>query len=319
MAKKTAQDDAARDELFNEDEDEDEQEGLEESSEPVEDGEEIDVDPAPSRREKRRGRFEDRIAQGVETKLQGILDARLASLEQLVRGAGRGQDDQGERRQGGGQGQGPSIEQINAALSKKYDDEELLERAWSARLRETNGAMPEEERRDFRKKAKAISEEQQELVQMRTMVNMGISRQQQQDPGTAQREAIRAQVQTRHNDVMTHQQSKAMIQYAEGHYRQQLALGKTDSMELNDEAMDAARVQFGMQPKYTNQRPNPSTATKARLGGTGSTGGGSSGGSKTQIKVTKALREMAKVAFPDIKDERKRLEHYAKLMKDRDK
>ena len=279
-------------------------------------GDEIEVEEKPaSRKERRRSRIVDIAAQEAERRMEAMLDARLSKLEGFIQGAGgrRGEtvDDAPAPR-----GDGPTIEQVNAALKQRYDMQDQLEEAWSAEIKA--GTLTDEKRKDYKARARKITEEQTELQTARAAIAMGLNRRG-VDPAEMQQEAIRAQSQARHADIFAHKNKQALVMYAQGYYAQQQALGKADSQDLQDEAMDAAREKFGLQPKFrsSSDRPAPTRHQRSQLSGASSGGGGRGGDNseRTTVKVTRELRAMADAAFPHIKDPTERIKHYARLNK----
>jgi hypothetical protein len=156
---------------------------------------------------------------------------------------------------------------------------------------------------------------------VKTAVRMGLGPQRQIDPQEMHMQAIRAQSQARHSDIHTHQKSQTLISWAQGYYDQKIAEGSHGGQDLQDEAFDAARVKFGMSPRYRKGAPPPTRTTKSKLAGTSASSGGSGGdgGGRKTLTVTKEVRRMAAAAMGHIKDERTRLQEYAKLMKSKGK
>lgn len=296
------------DDLFGDDDSEESGSEVEteEFSEPLQDNEVIEID-APSRKERRRSRHTEHVANEVETRLRSAFDARLGSIEQMLR---QGNGNQQQREQANG-GANPQMELIEKKLQDVYSKTDNLTIAWQSKLKDGYTA---EEQAKFTKQARELQEEREELVAVRTAVKMGLTNRQQQDPIDVQREVIKQNYRARHNDVLEHPKADVMQKYAQGYFDMRMAEGTQGSQELQDEAMDAARAKFGLAPKYGRTAPPPSREAKARMGGTSSSGNGSGSGRK-QVVVTKAMRDMAAVAFPHIKDERKRIEHYVSLNK----
>lgn len=304
MPKNKLQQDAEN-ELFDESDSEGEPEGVDddEGSEPIEEGETIEVESRSSRKDRRRDRFRDMAGVG---ELEERLNQRLAGLEQLLT---RQQPQQQQPQQQSGPP--PQIERINHALKELYEQQDTLTSAWSAKVQ--TGASAEEIS-GFTKKARALQEKREELVAMRVAVQMGVGRQQHvPDAREMQQEIIRQQTRTRHSDIFGHTDSDRILRWTQGYFDQRVAEGAVDSQELQDEAMEAARSKFGLNSRHQRTRPAPSRSEKARLGGTG--GGSGRQPERQQVVVTKEMRKMAQMAFGHIKDERKRLEHYVALQK----
>jgi hypothetical protein len=309
----------AVDEMFGDDEElessqdeggEDEGEELE-LQDTVEVGDEIEIDDKPTRRDRRRGRVVEMAVEEATRAMSAQFEQRLAEMRGMLEGA------LPQRQQGGGAPPPDQrIEQLNAAIAQRKQQYRAIEEAWSAKI--ANNSLTAEERKSYREQAEQLQEEQAELIAARAAVKMGLGNQPRgMSPEDVQQHAYRAFAQQRHSDVMGHQHKDAMLSYADSYFKVAVAKGKQPSQELQDEAMDAAREQFGMGAKFRSgdrhQRPAPTAKDRARMSSAGS-GGGSAGG-KTRVKVTKALVDMAETAFGHIKDPRKRIEHAARLMK----
>lgn len=311
MAGKKRKDPAesAADELLSEDtdvsvEETDEDDGQEPEAraEPIKDGDDVHVEPREHRRERRQNRLQERILSAVEERL----GSRLASLEQAVR-----QPPQGAQPAPNGQPSKDELgEQIETRLQDTYKRQDQLSRTFAARQKA--GDLSETEYQQMVSDGRKLNEEAAQLIAARTIRQLGVGRG--PDPAQVQREAVAAMTRARHADVYSHSQADYMLQYADGHFHQAIARARAQGREVNmeelrDDAIDAAREQFGLTPRHRrHHRPGP--AERARFTGAPTSGGTGSQGQKT-VKVTKDIRTMADAAFPHIKDPNKRVEHWA--------
>lgn len=130
----------------------------------------------------------------------------------------------------------------------------------------------------------------------------------------AGQEVMRTAIRTRHEDVY---QKPQAVAYAEGEFRKLRAMGKPDSAETLDVAMNAARRAFGL-----SKEPPPSEAQKARFAGS-PRGQGAPGKEPGVVRMTPELRRMANAKYSHVKDEEQRYKLWANregkmLLEDKD-
>lgn len=115
-------------------------------------------------------------------------------------------------------------------------------------------------------------------------------------------DVMRAAIRARHQDVYSN--PKAVL-YAEGEFRKLRALGKADSRDTLDEAMNSARRAFRM-----GGQPEPSASQRSKFAGAPR---GYGGGEREPgvVKMTAELRRMANAKYSHIKDEEKRYKLWA--------
>lgn len=306
-ARKSKQDRAADDILDDDDESpsvevDDDGEGDDDADpEPQGDPDVISVEPPKSRRQQRQNRFKDDILGEVESRVSRVLEQRLATLPLL-------QQQRQEPRQ-------PEpdqfTQQIEGRLQQVYDQQDSISATF--RAKQKDGTLTDSEYAELTKKARKLDEERTELLSARAARKLGLGRQ--ADPQAAAQEAIRQQTRARHADVYDHPDADSMVRYAEGYFQSALAraqrLGRqVNPTDLLDESLDKAREEWGIQ---TKRRPERSEAERRKFTGA-PTSGGKGGGESRTIRMTAAHKAMADAFAPQIKDDHKRYQHWAKTV-----
>jgi hypothetical protein len=234
-----------------------------------------DDDDGPSRDEKKHNRFKALQERNSE------MERRMADLEQrnnLAFGVIQ------ELRMGQA-----------TALDGVYKEQNLLYREFQAK----GTAITQAEIDTYEAKARELDEKKVEIQAERLLRKRGI---QAADPNAAQRAAIQA----KHADVYADQRA---LDYAEGYYKQQVALGNAESWTLLEESMNASRRQFKL-----GNTPAPDHRRRQRTMGMASTTGAGSGadpGAGGKIVMTKAFRQMADAMYSHEPDRQKRFQMWA--------
>lgn len=142
---------------------------------------------------------------------------------------------------------------------------------------------------------------------IRNMRELGVPQQPQQ-PGLSKEDLERTIVQRRfadeHPDIANDPKA---AQAFSGNYQRFLAMGQQDGWELVNKVAEATRQDMRMQGK----RPAPTAAERSRLTGMSVGSSGASRSGPKVVKMGKMQQRLADAAFPHIKDEAKRYQHWA--------
>lgn len=175
------------------------------------------------------------------------------------------------------------IERIDNATAALHREYEILA---------TNGKMTPQLQEEYNKKALHLQTAKMAAVSQAAAPQI--------DREAIVREAMWAQFANQHSDVFF-DKNPNVKEYAWALYRQKIAMGVPDTMEMVDEVLDQTRIAFGKQPrKLRGSRPD--AATKARFTGVPSRGGGGGDmGEEGKIEMNAHDKRMARIAFGDKK------------------
>lgn len=259
------------------------------------DGKDLEFDVSPpetpqSRKERRQNRF--REANERAAALQQQLEAERQEKQQLMQvlQQQRQPPPQQEYRD-------PHQAEVDAA----YREQTLLAQEIQAR-----GNMSPQEVEHYQERVRQAHERYTSAL-----LDQKLSRQQQpqRDPAAVKREVLA----TQNPDVYGNPRALA---YAEAHWKMQVARGASNTdPEVFDQAMDAARREFGMS-RRSGARRERTEVDRRRYGasgrGHGAKPGRSTGGSVT---ITKADKKMADQLYGNIANERERYQKFAREVK----
>ncbi len=267
----------------------------------AEDDDDDDVAPAqrPSRQQRRQERGNNREQQWQEQ----LAEARKDAAEQRALFAALINGQQQQR-------QAPATPQVDPEEAKLNDEIKGLEKQRRALIDrhqtlQANKQLTQEQHdrmqdEDFELR-QSIAKAQHKLFAPRQQ--QGMSPQQIQAMGIQQR------MQMDHGDVVGRPTAFAFYQAT---YREAREKGAPESWETVEKAMAKARQLAGLPPK--GGRPAPSAGTRAKFEGAPRGGGaGGAGGGRAVVKMTAQVKELADAAYPHIKDEKKRYQHYANV------
>ncbi len=132
--------------------------------------------------------------------------------------------------------------------------------------------------------------------------------------GNPQQAALVAHVNMTYPDVAG---DPAKVRWAKGWEEQQLAMGRSPTLE---DIMENTRKAFrsGQYSPTAPRKPAPYMADRL-AGAPRGTSGGTEPGNGRQVVMTREMKKMANARFPNIKDERKRYEAFAKMVADEDR
>jgi hypothetical protein len=259
----------------------------------------------PSRRERRRARGEDIIqaerqrADAAERRAQEALQAmqQLAQRPVIVQ-APQPQQQPQQPQQNPYEYEAYLLRQEQERVTMAYNDaarrgdhatlQQLEQQAWSVRDRMEKNAF----RRNY-------AEIQREMPQRQQ------ASQQQITPEVIQAEVAKVQLMEKHGDVISDRRAANIFR---AKYAEALAMDQPDNWDTIDRVAEQTRMQLRMKPKNGKVTTD---AQRARFGGmrTGATGTPDTG--RKVVKMDKFARSLADAAFPHIKDDGKRYQHWA--------
>lgn len=246
---------------------------------------EPESDEEPSRDEKKRvrGRLLQDLESERETNTQ--LRERVAKLEVVAEQAQRGMFQPPP--QPGGQ-----PDPIQQAIDKSYDEEDALREAASGvaqRYAREGRPIPDEVRREWNQKGRALETRRQSLIAAKTMRDSGVR-------PVDTNELVRAQAQAEHADVYKNERAAL---HARGLFDIATAKGEAPSKELLDRVMDETRAEFGLE-----RRPGRrvTSATKSKLSGLGRGGIASPDRSAGKVRLDAKTQRLALEFYSHKKD-----------------
>lgn len=231
-----------------------------------------------TRRVKRQERLQLKLQEGKAAKEQlerekaekQELRERLARLEGAVSAQRQPVSDGGK-------------DPFEAELDKIYDEQQSAYMAAQAEIQA--GKMTPERTKHYERIARDIDTRRARVHARREIAMTEPIRQQ---------NTARQQWEQKHPEVYANPRA---FQYATGRYQQRLAMGEQITNQVVDEIMEEAKVQFKLGGK-----PAPTVSERARLSGTASSGG-SGGGGKEPITLSRQLRKIAVAAYDDLPEE----------------
>ncbi len=246
----------------------------------VEDSEEEKV----SRNEKRANRYQDaKDERDSHRDRANRLEAELA--------VARSQSQQQIHRPAA-----PMDDPLEKELDDTYNQRKQVFSAWEAKR--AQGSMTQQDSDDYMNQARKLERKERDLE--------GDIRDRKRNASRDPNELIRAQIQARHMDV--YGDNKA-VNWAEGLYQQKIAEGDKDSMELLDDCMDKARMQFRIGKKGRAGHES-SKRDQQRFAGPPRGAGAAAGPPTRTIKMTHDMRRMADEYGRHIKDQGERMQHW---------
>ena len=203
----------------------------------------------------------------------------------------------------------PQVDPIDTEIERASSDRQALDREYEARYKDTRNPLTAEELDKFRKRATDLDDRRTVLLTQKTLRQSGMA------PQNREAEAVRAWLVANHAEATQNQQA---IGWAQGVQQQEQAMGKNPwSVEVLEKAMDSAERQFKLGRYKNGAQREPDPNLRDRYAGpprSASAAPGRKGDRK--VVMDKTARAMADAAFPHIKDDRKRWEHWAKQVQD---
>lgn len=262
---------------------------VEVSLEDASDDDENPAEPQSVRREKKRARLALRDeAERARTEAEALRRELAETKAMAAHAAGLAQGIQ----QAGGKAQTDPEE---AELEAVRKEGERLLREWEARSASPD--LTDEERADFRRRRDDLK------VREGRAIYRKVQREEAPPPQQAAQEREMMLLRARHPEVMSHQDAP---RWAKVRYEQLILEGHPPGWDTTDIVMKEARARY----KLGGARQDETLERKL----TGhSKGAGGGGGEKKSVTLSKTDVAMANAAFGHIKDEKKRLQMYAKL------
>lgn len=174
---------------------------------------------------------------------------------------------------------GNPAEAIDQRIRANYERRERLEDEWAAK----SGKASADELTRMKNAAIDLDVEKTTLIAERRDLLLRPQR---------ENESKVAALRSRAPDVYDNPRA---FQYAKAHFEQQIALGKPDSIELHDEAMEIARQ------AVLGKRPKPDAAQRQRTSGIGAgarVGGAAEAPVRLSMPAGSVLDRLARAAYP---------------------
>ncbi len=234
----------------------------------------------PPRRERRNARFDDLQRERDAERDQRIrLEAQLAQLQRPA--------------------QGPATDPVAEAISE-MGELQKIEMRLATFASQRGEQLTEEERADLLDQKLRIDMRKAELG---ARVYQARNQPAQVDPGLAYLKA-------RYSDVTN---DRLGVAEATRYYERELRKGRPDTLDLVEEAYQAARAELRGEPppRRQNARPRPSDESRSRYSSTPSRGASTAAApSATSVTISKEEAALAKELYKYEKDPQKRLQKY---------
>lgn len=246
----------------------------------------FDLDPDPDRASKKANRFKEVQRQAEEEREKRMqAEARAAALEAI------------QRTQAGAMPRQPAEDPLQRDIDENYTRRQDLATRYNERV--TSGTLTESDREAITKQARELEEKGQRLMYQKVAAEERASK----DPREENIRMLRLQYPDVGND------SSAWA-WADGRARQLLARGREYNPELISEVMEETRREFRM-GSHKNHAPRDE-GTRRALAAPSRGGGPRSDSGPGKVRMTPEMRRMADMAYPSIKDAKKRYTHWAK-------